>query len=96
MNNTEEDDCQKEGVVFLYREFPDAPEGYKEEKTKSWQECRQKCAKIEACKGFTWHNGNNFYAFACSLFSAHNGQMGISTTVSGLKGCPTSANGTYL
>ena len=94
MNKIEEEyDCQMEGVVFTHRKFPDAPEGYETGMTNTWQECQQKCGEIKACKGFTWHNGDNAYAYSCSLFSSYSDQLKNPTTVSGLKEC---AKGKYF
>ena len=73
----------------MYRKFHDAPAGLRlHEKTDTWQECQKNCAKIEQCKGFTWHNENSFYAKSCALFSTHSGKITGAKTVSGLKECP--------
>ena len=94
MNKIEEEyDCQMEGIVLTYREFPDAPESYEQGTTNTWQECQQRCGEIKACKGFSWHNGDNSYAYSCSLFSSYSGQLRFSTVVSGPKEC---AKGMYF
>ena len=76
----------------MYRKFPDAPDGYKGEKTETWQECQELCAELEPCKGFTWHKKNNRFAKACSLFSTHSGKI-KGSAVSGPKECPKDAAG---
>merc|ERR1719234_2099494 len=88
----EEYDCEEDGVVYLHRKFPDKPDGYKEEKTDTWQECQKKCAEMEPCKGFTWHKKNNPYKKACSLFSSYSGKI-KGTAVSGPKECPKDTDG---
>ena len=80
-------DCQEDDVVYMYRKFPDAPAGFKERKTDTWQECRKECAEMEPCKGFTWHKENNRYKKVCSLFSTFNGKV-RNRAVSGPKECP--------
>merc|ERR1712212_866109 len=82
--------CQEEGIVYMYRAFPDAPEGFNEQngRTDTWQECQKRCAEIDPCKGFTWHKENNRYAKQCALFSTYRGKIRGDTTVSGLKECP--------
>ena len=82
----EEYDCEEDGTVYVHRKFPDKPDGYKEEKTDTWQECQKKCAEMEPCKGFTWHKLNNHYKKACALFSSHSGKI-KGTAVSGPKEC---------
>merc|ERR1719234_1893841 len=88
----EEYDCEEDGKVYVHRKFPDAPDGYKEEKTDTWQECQKKCAEMEPCKGFTWHKKNNPYKKACSLFSSHSGKI-KGTAVSGPKECQKDTDG---
>jgi len=88
----EEYDCEEDGIVYMYRKFPDAPDGYKEEKTETWQECQELCAELEPCKGFSWHKKNNHWAKVCSLFSAHSGKI-KGSAVSGPKECPKDAAG---
>ena len=80
----------------MYRKFPDAPDGYKDEKTETWQECQELCAQLEPCKGFSWHKKNNRWAKACSLFSAHKGKIKFSSVVSGPKECPKDAAGKLI
>ena len=81
--------CQEEGVVYMYRAFPDAPEGFKEQngRTDTWQECQRRCAEIKECRGFTWHKENNRFSKRCSVFSIYHGKR-QDTTVSGPKECP--------
>ena len=50
--NEKKYDCQEDDVVYMYRKFPDAPAGFKERKTDTWQECQKECAEMEPCKGF--------------------------------------------
>ena len=82
--------CQEDGVVYMWRAFPDAPAGYMERdgKTESWEECQKRCGDMEQCKGFTWHKGSSRYSKHCSLFSSHSGKITGGRTVSGLKECP--------
>merc|ERR1712179_896974 len=96
----EEYDCEQEGVVYVHREFPDKPNGYKEGKTETWEICRKVCAKYDTCKGFTWFNENTCedeYKRLCSLFSTYRwkaaGYWWTKTAVSGLKKCPKNAAG---
>ena len=72
----------------MYRRFPDAPDGYKIQKTNTWQECQHLCKEMKPCKGFTWHKKSNQYRNECALFSAHSGKIKQGDTVSGLKECP--------
>ena len=73
----------------MYRAFPDAPEGFKEQngRTDTWQECQRRCAEIKECRGFTWHKENNRFSKRCSVFSIYHGKR-QDTTVSGPKECP--------
>ena len=79
--------CQEEGVIYLNRKFPDKPDGYRGEKTDTWQECQKKCTVIKQCKGFTWHKKSNRLSKSCSLFSTRNGEQ-RGSAVSGPKECP--------
>jgi len=91
--SVEEDeyDCEKDGLLHWHRKTTGFPDDYEAEHTDTWQECQKICAKIEACKGFTWHKENSAYQKSCSLFSEY-GWKGLSnTTVSGPKECPTVA-----
>ena len=83
----EEYKCQEEGVVYMYRRFRNAPAGFKQGKTDTWQECQKSCEEIDQCKGFTWHKENNRYSKACAFFSTHSGKISGKKTVSGLKEC---------
>ena len=85
----EEYDCEEDGIIYYERDLTGFPDGYKEEITDTWQECQKKCAKIEACKGFTWHKENSAYPKSCSAFSEHGGKGYSDTTVSGPKECPS-------
>ena len=96
----EEYDCEQEGVVYVHREFPDKPNGYKEGKTETWEICQKVCAKYETCTGFTWYNENTCedeYKRLCSLFSTYRwkatGYWWTKTAVSGLKKCLKNAAG---
>ena len=88
-------DCEEDGVVYTAYYFPDAPEGYKEKKTETWQECQELCAELEPCKGFTWHKKDSHYAKGCSVFSAYKEKINGSA-VSGLKECPKDAAGKVI
>ena len=85
--NDKQYDCQEDDVVYMYRKFPDAPAGFKERKTDTWQESQKECAEMEPCKGFTWHQENNHYKKVCSLFSTFTGKV-RNRAVSGPKECP--------
>ena len=76
----------------MYRKFPDAPDGYKETKTDTWQECQKLCKDIKPCKGFTWHKKNNPYKNWCAHFSSHSGKI-KGTAVSGPKECQKDTDG---
>jgi len=88
----EEYDCEEDGVVYMYRKTTGFPDDYEYKKnTDTWQECQKECAKIEPCRGFTWHKDTegSDYPKSCSLFSIHRGKMRSWTTVSGPKECPS-------
>ena len=96
----EEYNCEEDGVVYMYRKFPDKPYGYKDRKTETWQECQRLCSEMETCKGFTWHNEDTYeveYRKGCSLFSTYEwratGYWWSNTAISGLKECPRNAAG---
>ena len=84
----DEYDCEEDGLLHYDRETTGFPEGYEEENMDTWQECQKKCAKIEACKGFSWHNKNSAYPKSCSLFSEYGWKENNHTGVSGPKECP--------
>merc|ERR1719234_178042 len=88
----EEYDCEEDGTVYIHRKFPDKPDGYKQQKTDTWQQCQKLCAEMEPCKGFTWHKLNNHYKKACALFSSHSGKI-KGTAVSGPKECQKDTDG---
>ena len=79
-------DCEENRVVYMNREFPDAPANYKETKTESWKECQELCKVLEACKWFTWHNKKKPKK-TCYLFSTYSEKM-KGSAVSGPKECP--------
>ena len=74
--------------MYLERKQVNFPDGYKEEYTDTWQECQKKCAKIESCQGFTWHNEDSGWAKSCALFSHFGWKENFGTGVSGPKQCP--------
>ena len=84
--------CIENGVNHMHRRTDGFPRGYKEGKTNTWQECEIECAKIAACKGFTWHEPSNHFKNSCSLYSSHNGKTEGDSTVSGRKECFDSIN----
>ena len=84
--------CIENGVNHMHRRTDGFPRGYKEGKTNTWQECEIECAKIAACKGFTWHEPSNHFKNSCSLYSTHNGKTEGDSTVSGRKECFDSIN----
>ena len=85
----EEYDCQKDDLLYWYRKTTGFPDDYEAEYTDTWQECQKICAKIEACKGFTWHKENSAYPKSCSAFSEHGAKGYSNTTISGPKECPS-------
>ena len=85
----EEYDCQEDGLLYYDRQTVGFPDGYEAEITDTWQKCQKKCAEIEACKGFTWHNEISTFPKSCSLFSKYGWKGESARTVSGQKDCPS-------
>ena len=85
----DEYDCEEDGLLYYDRKTPGFPDGYEEENMDTWQECQKKCAKIEACKGFTWHNEISNFPKSCSLVSKYGWKGESARTVSGPKDCPS-------
>ena len=77
--------------MYWHRKTTGFPDDYEAEYTDTWQECQKICAKIEACKGFTWHKENSAYPKSCSPFSEYGWKGKSDTTVSGPKECSSKA-----